>query len=306
MKTEALSVTSRSRTTIVAVLSLLAVSATACASNTDEDIVEGEESALSEETCTARAKQAEQKSIEDCSKDYPKVDPEVCMSSATDEWNTYYQKLKPAISGALSRCSANVSALSDAKIVADAYPDYSDFKRAKIEGDAKTVATLRQQRAAECALAAQEEDKSTLNKMERNFRLEAARCVLVEAVGAIANATMCTGTIAYHKTFASCRRECGDLAKTSCSPKDYGNKEVPCGQYEHDTSFSLRAGNTCEETSTCKRTKICDDYDKAVESIANQGDCEGGSLVPTIKLENGVAQGIKWTCASAAKSTKSP
>lgn len=296
----------------------------ACASAPDEEVVSGD-NALSDASCKPKAEAAQQDSVEKCKAENQPLDWAACMEPADAALASYQEALAAAAEPVQARidaitgsCKESVDELSDDQIVNDAMPNASDFARAAAKGDKAQLKKLRAQRKAQCdvdakdalvaALGADDAYVQLLGQklaQDGSYAVAYTSCSAQGAAAWVKN-TACTGLIAYQQAYAACRKDCGSLADTACSPSSYGSEEVACGKLANDRSFSIIAfSRTCEESTSCKRTSVCDKYDalkRNADRLNASGKCDAGGgksglMVPVLVTDDkGLATDVMASC----------
>lgn len=309
----------------VSVVSVLACLAVACSTPDEENVDSDGASALSDATCKPRAQAAQDASVKSCKTANPLLDWTKCIAPADSAWAAYQTQIDEArrpvddeIKSVTGACEAAVDQIPVDTLISDALPKITDFAREQTKRNTVQIATLREQRKMKCdeeakdaladALGSDNAYLALLDQMagkKLSYTGSVLSCSASGAVAYVKNAA-CTGLLAYQSEYATCRHTCQTLSDAACSPTDYTD-EVLCGKLASTHGFSWRAGITCEETTKCERTSVCDAYDtlkEKADSLNESGSCDAGNgasgiLVPVIgKDSKGHPTDVKTQCKS--------
>ncbi|MFO0671586.1 MAG: hypothetical protein U0235_18485 [Polyangiaceae bacterium] len=305
---------------VTTVTALLSLGCSATPADEGDDEPETSEGALSEASCKPVADKAQAAAKASCEKENA-FDWDKCMAPAQtviDKYRADVSRARAAVQGDVDAvtgdCRAAVAQMKCSEL-GDGN-DYANAAAARAKSETPLCASLRDRRMQKCDVDAQADLEARLGTDNEYVKLNAqfvskwaayfsdvAVCATKSAASTGMSA-ICSakGLKAYQDAFATCRKQCPDVAKTACAPKGYA-ADVRCGAYKNVTGFSLRVGQTCEDGQTCERTAVCDQYDAAAKtaSQSNQStscDASGapGALIPEVRLVNNVASSVVLTC----------
>lgn len=327
---------SAARSVVCFVLAFVVIGggAAGCSSAEEED--GGEGSALSAADCEPKAKTAEDKDYKDCVG--AEFDYDACVQPAYSEYSNYLKQLETAYAAASraanaanaswksidEQCVEGAKSADCATLLASDGYEALKFKNGK--GNQATCETARADAIQTChekvkndAKAdpstdpARDEKYSTLNGQWLGKRASwlgtIVSCATQQAATATKDAVFCQAKskATYASVYASCRHECPDVKHAACTPDDYKGQDVPCGTLENKKEYF---GVTCESSYECKRSDVCNAYDKAIKDAPNGPACKDGKVklftVKTKKVDSiATPSGIEMECVDAAETQTS-